>query len=93
MPASLLDPNSQVKFTYALPSPPVINATGGGNYTIQANQVDNFFMGLLDPVTSQPLNTTVYSYQWVQPDGTVYRQPVWADFHCGLWRTDPRHVD
>ena len=54
MPASLLDPtsqaHSQVKFTYALPSPPVIDATGGGNYTIQANQVDNFFMGLVDPL-------------------------------------------
>jgi spore coat protein A len=54
-----------------VPSPPVINATGGGNYTIQANQVDNFFMGLVDPVTGLNLNTTVYSYQWVKPDGTV----------------------
>jgi spore coat protein A len=75
MTASLLDPTSQAqsqaKFTYAVPSPPVLDATGGGNFTIQANQVDNFFMGLLDPVTGLPLNTTVYSYQWVQPDGTV----------------------
>jgi spore coat protein A len=71
MPVSLLDPNTQSKFTYALPSPPVINATAGGSYTIEANQVDNFFMGLLDPVTGQPLYTTVYSYQWVKPDGTV----------------------
>ena len=94
MPASLLDPNSQAKFTYALPSPPVIDATGGGNYTIQANQVDNFFMGLVDPLTNLPLYTTVYSYQWLQPNGTVrYRQPVWADDHCGLWRTDPCHLD
>jgi hypothetical protein len=68
---SLLDPNTQSKFTYALPTPPVIDATAGGSYTIEANQVDNFFMGLVDPVTGQQLGTTVYSYQWVQPDGTV----------------------
>jgi spore coat protein A, manganese oxidase len=68
MPTSLLDPNSQTKFTNALPSPPVINATGGGNYTIYANQVDNFSMGLVDP-NGQPLFTTVYSYQWLQPNG------------------------
>ena len=59
MTASLLDPTSQAqsqaKFTYALPSPPVLDATGGGNYTIQANQVDNFFMGLVDPLTDLPL--------------------------------------
>ena len=74
MTASLLDPTSQAqsqaKFTYALPSPPVLDATGGGTYTIQANQVDNFFMGLVDPL-GEPLSTTVYSYQWLQPNGQL----------------------
>ena len=41
MAVSLLDPTSQAqsqaKFTYAVPSPPVLDATGGGNFTIQAN--------------------------------------------------------
>ena len=74
MAVSLLDPTSQAqsqaKFTYAVPSPPVLDATGGGTYTIQANQVDNFFMGLVDPL-GEPLGTTVYSYQWLQPNGQL----------------------
>ena len=59
MAVSLLDPTSQAqsqaKFTYAVPSPPVLDATGGGTYTIQANQVDNFFMGLGDSRWRQPV--------------------------------------
>ena len=70
MSVSLLDPGTQSKFTNPLPSPPVIDATAGGSYTIVANQVDNFFMGLTDPLTGDPLYSTVYSYQSLQPDGT-----------------------
>ena len=72
MSVSLLDPFTQLKFTNSLPSPPVIDATAGGSYTIVANQVDNFFMGLTDP-NAHPLFTTVYSYQWLQPDGTLVK--------------------
>lgn len=69
MPVSLLDPTTQTKFAFSVPTPPVLDARAGGSYVIQANRVEDFFMGLLDS-SGNRLHATVQSYQWLQ-DGAV----------------------
>lgn len=70
MAVQLLSADAQEKFKYALPSPPVLDATKGGSFTIQASQVDDFFLGLEDS-SGNPLYTKVWSYQWLKDGSPV----------------------
>ncbi|MBM3553537.1 MAG: hypothetical protein FJX45_17755 [Alphaproteobacteria bacterium] len=70
MAVQLLSADEQEKFKYDLPSPPMLDATKGGSFTIQASQIDDFFLGLEDS-SGNPLYTKVWSYQWLKDGSPV----------------------
>jgi spore coat protein A, manganese oxidase len=66
----LLDPKTQPQFINPLPVPSVIDARNGGLFTIGVTQFDQW-LGLVDPVTKQPLKTTVWGYNGSYPGPTI----------------------
>lgn len=66
----LLNPSTQPQFVNPLPVPPVINARGGGTFTIGVGQFTQW-LGLVDPVTQQHLNTTVWGYNGSYPGPSI----------------------
>ena len=67
---SLLDPRTQPQFVNPLPVPSVINGSNGGTFTITISQFDQW-LGLIDPITQQHLNTTVWGYNGSYPGPTI----------------------
>lgn len=70
--AALLDPATQPKFVNPLPLPGAAQPTtpGGNSYTISASQFQQD-LGLKDPVTGNPLMTTVWGYNGSYPGPTI----------------------
>ena len=71
----LLDPKTQPQFVNPLPVPAVIDARNGGSFTISITQFEQN-LGLVDPVTRQPLRTKVWGY-----NGTYPGIPFWPAGH------------
>jgi len=73
---SLLDPKTQSQFVNALPVPSVVDGRNGGTFTIGISQFDQW-LGLINPITQQPMNTTVWGYNGTYPGPTfVVRKDV-----------------
>jgi spore coat protein A, manganese oxidase len=70
---SLLDPRTQPKFINPLPVPGLIDARSGGTFEISINQFRQD-LGLKDPVSGQPLATTVWGYNGTYPGPTILTQ-------------------
>jgi spore coat protein A, manganese oxidase len=70
---SLLEPNTQPKFINPLPLPGAINAREGGTFTISISQFRQH-LGLVDPASGQPLETTVWGYNGTYPGPTILAQ-------------------
>ena len=66
----LLNPRTQPQFVNPLPLPGVINAREGGTFTISITQFRQH-LGLVDPVSGQPLETTVWGYNGTYPGPTI----------------------
>ena len=66
---SLLDPRSQPQFVNPLPVPGVIDARNGGVYTIGISQFDQW-LGLINPVSGQQMQTSVWGYNGSYPGPT-----------------------
>ncbi len=66
----LLDPKTQNQFVNALPVPGVIDGRNGGLFSIGISQFDQW-LGLIDPITKQPMNTTVWGYNGSYPGPTI----------------------
>jgi spore coat protein A len=66
----LLNPGSQPRFVNQLPIPSIIDGRNGGLFTIGISQFDQW-LGLIDPVTNQKLNTTVWGYNGSYPGPTI----------------------
>jgi spore coat protein A, manganese oxidase len=65
-----LNPQTQPQFVSPLPVPSAIDGRGGGTFTIHVNQFAQW-LGLIDPVTQQHLNTTVWGYNGSYPGPTI----------------------
>src|SRR4051794_24112371 len=70
---ALLNPATQPKFVNPLPIPSVLDVRAGGTHTITVSQVQQN-LGLIDPVTLQPLSTTVWGYNGTYPGPTILAQ-------------------
>src|SRR5687767_5551466 len=68
---NLLDPMTQPKFVNPLPIPGVVQPTtpGGTSYRVSISQFQQE-LGLYDPLTGQPLRTTVWGYNGSYPGPT-----------------------
>jgi spore coat protein A len=72
----LLDPLTQPKFIKALPVPPAIDVTGGGSWSFDVKPCVQD-LGLVDPITAQPLLTNLWGYDGRYPGPTfVARKDV-----------------
>lgn len=69
-PQTLLDPRTQPQFVNALPVPSIIDGRNGGMFTIGISQFEQW-LGLVDPVTKQPMNTLVWGYNGSYPGPTI----------------------
>lgn len=67
---NLLDPLSQPKFVNPLPIPGVIDLRSGGSVTIAVTQFEQD-LGLVNPVSGQPLKTKVWGYHGQYPGPTI----------------------
>ncbi|HEX5654181.1 MAG TPA: multicopper oxidase domain-containing protein, partial [Chitinophagaceae bacterium] len=67
---ALLDPRTQPQFVNPLPVPSVIDARNGGLFTIGISQFEQW-LGLIDPITQQPLQTTVWGYNGSYPGPSI----------------------
>ena len=67
---SLLDPRTQPQFVNPLPVPSIIDGRSGGTFSINISQF-NQWLGLIDPITLQHLNTTVWGYNGSYPGPTI----------------------
>jgi spore coat protein A, manganese oxidase len=67
---SLLDARQQPQFVNPLPVPSVINGRDGGIFHIPVTQFDQW-LGLIDPVTKERFNTTVWGYNGSYPGPTI----------------------
>src|SRR5215213_3657843 len=67
---NVLDPKTQPQFVNRLPIPSVIDARGGGSFTVSISQFEQN-LGLIDPVTKQPLLTKVWGYNNSYPGPTI----------------------
>src|SRR6186997_996903 len=67
---SLLDPKTQPQFVNPLPVPSIIDARNGGTFTINISQF-NQWLGLIDPISQQRLNTKVWGYNGSYPGPTI----------------------
>lgn len=68
--AQLLDPKLQTQFVNPLPVPSVIDGRNGGLFTIGISQFDQW-LGLMNPATQQPLQTTVWGYNGSYPGPSI----------------------
>ena len=66
----LLDPLTQPKFVNPLPLPGLIDAKGGGSYSVAITQQQQQ-LGIYDPVSNAPLTTTVWGYNGSYPGPTI----------------------
>lgn len=69
----LLNPHTQPQFVNPLPIPAVIDARGGGQFTLNITQF-NQHLGLINPVSGQPMATKVWGYEGAYPGPTVLAQ-------------------
>src|SRR5678809_141544 len=67
---TVLDPKTQSQFVNPLPIPSVIDARGGGSFTVSISQFEQD-LGLIDPVSKQPLHTKVWVYNNSYPGPTI----------------------
>jgi spore coat protein A, manganese oxidase len=67
---SLLNPLSQPQFVNPLPVPSVIDGRNGGLFTIGISQFDQW-LGLVDPITQQRMQTSVWGYNGSYPGPTI----------------------
>lgn len=65
-----LDPSTQTKFVNPLPVPSVVDLRKGGTTTIAVTQFQQD-LGIVDPVSKQPLLTTVWGYSGSYPGPTI----------------------
>ena len=70
---ALLNPALQPKFVNPLPIPALLDVRGDGTHTLTVTQFQQQ-LGLVDPVTLQPLNTTVWGYNGTYPGPTILAQ-------------------
>ncbi|WP_270938268.1 multicopper oxidase family protein [Falsiroseomonas oryzae] len=75
MSSTLLDPATQPKFVNAVPVPPVLDATGGGSWTLNIVEGEQW-LGLVDPLTGLPLATTVWGYALPGSTVPIYPGPT-----------------
>ncbi|HEY0677028.1 MAG TPA: multicopper oxidase domain-containing protein [Chitinophagaceae bacterium] len=66
----LLNPKTQQQFVNQLPVPSVLDGRNGGTFNISITQF-NQWLGLIDPTTLQPMNTTVWGYNGTYPGPTI----------------------
>jgi len=67
---TVLDPKTQPQFVNPLPIPSVIDARGGGSFTVSISQFEQD-LGLIDPVSKQSLHTKVWGYNNSYPGPTI----------------------
>lgn len=67
---ALLNPLSQPQFVNPLPVPGVIDGRNGGTFTIGISQFDQW-LGLVNPLTRQPMQTKVWGYEGSYPGPTI----------------------
>ena len=67
---TLLNPKTQPQFVNPLPIPSVVDGRSGGTFTIGISQFDQW-LGLIDPVTQQHMNTKVWGYNGTYPGPTI----------------------
>ncbi|HEX6847364.1 MAG TPA: multicopper oxidase domain-containing protein, partial [Chitinophagaceae bacterium] len=82
----LLNPRLQPQFVNQLPVPGVINGLSGGTFNINIRQFDQW-LGLVDPITKQHLNTTVWGYNGSYPGPTIVAKkdiPISVYWHNNL---------
>jgi spore coat protein A len=83
---SLLNPHSQPQFVNQLPVPAVIDGRNGGTFTIGITQF-NQWLGLINPVTGQPMQTKVWGYDGSYPGPTILARknvPINVFWHNNL---------
>ena len=68
--AALLDPHTQPQFAEPLPIPAVLSPTSPGHYEVTMDQVVQN-VGIINPITSAPLSTTVWGYNGAWPGKTI----------------------
>jgi len=66
----LLNPKTQPQFINSLPVPSIIDGRSGGTFTIDINQFDQW-LGLIDPITQQHINTKVWGYNGSYPGPSI----------------------
>jgi spore coat protein A len=66
----LLNPLTQPQFVNPLPVPSVVDGRNGGTFTVGISQFDQW-LGLINPITHQHLNTTVWGYNGSYPGPTI----------------------
>ena len=66
----LLNPKTQPQFINPLPVPSIIDGRSGGTFTIDINQFDQW-LGLIDPLTQQHINTKVWGYNSSYPGPSI----------------------
>ncbi|HEU0109472.1 MAG TPA: multicopper oxidase domain-containing protein [Flavisolibacter sp.] len=67
---TLLNPKTQPQFINPLPVPSVIDGRNGGLFTLGISQFDQW-LGLINPLTNTPINTTVWGYNGSYPGPTI----------------------
>ena len=67
---TLLNPKTQLQFVNSLPVPSVIDGRNGGLFTIGISQFEQW-LGLVDPITQQPMQTKVWGYNGSYPGPTI----------------------
>lgn len=81
-----LDPLSQPQFVNPLPIPPVIDATRGAVLDLRVTQFRTS-LGIVDPVTRAPLQSTVWGYNGCVPGPTIVARsgvPTYVQWSNGL---------
>jgi len=68
----LLNPRTQPQFINPLPVPSTIDGRSGGTFTIDINQFDQW-LGLIDPLTQQHMNTKCGDIMVPIPDPAYLR--------------------
>ena len=66
----LLDPKTQPQFINSLPIPSVLDGRSGGLLTLSVSQFDQW-LGLVNPVNGQPMQTKVWGYNGTYPGPTI----------------------
>jgi spore coat protein A len=85
-PQELLDPHTQPQFVNPLPVPSVIDARNGGVFNMGISQF-NQWLGLVNPVTQEPMTTKVWGYNGSYPGPTIVAKkdvPIDVFWHNNL---------